>query len=64
MDNIIHNLINGNISAAKQSAKRYSSRKIFRHAYISMGFPIKQALVMANYLKGKVSWETYCAVQN
>lgn len=63
MKTMIHNLINGNIKAAKKAAKRYKGSKIFHCAFNALGFPEREAMAIARYSKGEIKWEEYCAAK-
>jgi hypothetical protein len=56
---VIYNLINGNLTDAKEGAKNLDSKTIMRNAE-DMGYPLKKALLMASYLKGVISFQEYC----
>lgn len=56
---VIYNLINGNLTDAKESAKNLDSKTIMRNAE-DMGYSLKKALLMASYLKGVISFQEYC----
>jgi hypothetical protein len=57
--NIIHNLINGNLTDAKEQAKKYSSWKLM-NAADELGYTIVESVAIAGYLKGAISFQDYC----
>lgn len=59
----IRNLINGNLTDAKRQAKKYSSWKLMNTAQ-EMGYSIVEAVAIAGYLKGVLSYEKYCDCMN
>lgn len=60
LDEMIGNLINGNLKDAKRQAKRFSEGDIRFHL-IDSGWTNVKAIVTASYLKGYADWQTYCA---
>lgn len=56
----ISNLINGNITDAKHSAKRHSHAKLVAAGNEALGLYLEQARASADFLKGLIDWETYC----
>ena len=61
--NIIHNLINGNLTDAKEQAKKHSSWKIMSAAQ-EMGYSIVEAVAITGYLKGVMQFQEYCDCMN
>jgi hypothetical protein len=59
--NTIVSLLNGNLTDAKESAKRYSTWKLLTAAEL-MGFPIAQQVAVASYLKGVIDFKKYCSI--
>lgn len=59
MATAVRNLINGNVTAAKNLTLTRSSQQIYAEA-INEGCSIKEANATANYLKGRIDWQTYC----
>ena len=59
LETIISNLINGNLTTAKQQAKRHSARKI-REYLIGQGYSLKHAVAAADFLKGEATFQEYC----
>ncbi len=59
----IRNLINGNLTDAKRQAKKYSSWKLLNIAQ-EMGYSVAQAVAIAGYLKGVISFQDYCDCMN
>jgi hypothetical protein len=57
--NAIHNLINGNLSDAKNIAQDIEAEIIARNAE-DIGFDRYQALLIASYLKGIITYQNYC----
>jgi hypothetical protein len=64
IQSIIENLINGNLTDAKEQAKRYSIWKIMTAAE-EMGYtnPV-QYVAIAGYLKGTIDFQKYCDTMN
>lgn len=56
MDEMIQNLINGNLSDAKRQARRFSLRKIQRYLTDNAGWSPLRAVAAADYLKGLGTW--------
>ena len=59
MNVLIENLINGNLTDAKEQAKRYGFWPIARAAQTYFGSRNK-ALMAAAYLKGRVTFQAFC----
>jgi hypothetical protein len=62
MQSIFDNLINGNLQAAKKSAKRKSLGILHNFAAVHMGWKHAVALSAAQYLKGQITFQDYCNV--
>jgi hypothetical protein len=60
---IIETLINGNLTDAKEQAKRYSVWKIMSAAE-EMGYDPIQYVAIAGYLKGNIDFQKYCDIMN
>lgn len=56
----IKNLINGNVSAAKKGAKRYSWKALDKAARETLAMSSVDAKNHADFLKSRISWEEYC----
>jgi hypothetical protein len=63
IQSIIETLINGNLTDAKQQAKKYSSWKIMSAAE-EMGYNPVQYVAITRYLKGMLDFQTYCDTMN
>jgi hypothetical protein len=63
IQSIIETLINGNLTDAKQQAKKYSSWKIMSAAE-EMGYDPVQYVAIAGYLKGVLDFQKYCDTMN
>ena len=63
LQSIIETLINGNLTEAKEKAKKYSSWKLMTAAE-EMGYTIEQYVVIAGYLKGAIDFQKYCDIMN
>ena len=59
MQNMIENLINGNLTDARRQAKRHRRVKIYAYL-LEMGWSNSRALLAANYLKTGAGWQAYC----
>ena len=58
----IDNLTNGNLTDAKNGVKKISQQKLISH--IARSYNLDQAIIIAAYLKEKISFETYCKLTN
>jgi hypothetical protein len=56
---IIENLINGNLSDAVYNAKYTPTKDLIAESE-NLGYSYNQALLMACYLKGIISFQEYC----
>lgn len=63
MEQIFDNLINGNLTAAKKSAKRKTLGILHNFAAVHMGWKHAVALAAAKYLKGKINFQEYCDIE-
>ena len=59
MQNMIDNLINGNIKQALKQAKRYRQADIMQYC-IDNGYKFEKAVAMAMYLKNQIDFQQYC----
>ena len=59
MNTLIENLINGNLTDAKEQAKRYALFAI-ASAAMSYGMTRNKAIMAAAYLKGRATFQAYC----
>jgi hypothetical protein len=57
---IIMNLINGNLTDAQEASKKLSLKKLVEAGQEYMGYDYNQALITACYLKQEISFEDYC----
>lgn len=58
MKTLLENYINGNLTAAKQQAKRYSLAKLL--IFLGEHYPPAKAQAVALFLKGKGSFQAAC----
>lgn len=56
----IETLETGNISEAKATLERRTYNAITRAA-IEMGHGVTRALLIADWAKGRIAWQAYCA---
>ena len=56
---IIENLINGNLTQAKEEAFPISNHNLINSA-MGMGYNYNESLLMACFLKGIISFQDYC----
>ena len=63
MRNIFDNLINGNLTAAKKSAKLKTSDDLITFAHIDLGWDIAVAVAAGEYLKDKNTFQNYCDIE-
>lgn len=59
MQNMIDNLINGNLATAKKQAKRFKQVDIMQYC-IDNGFSFEKSVAMAMYLKNQIEFQQYC----
>jgi hypothetical protein len=59
MQNMIDNLINGNLTDAKKQAKRHTQNNILLYLF-SMGYSKRECAAIAGYLKGEIAFDVYC----
>ena len=59
MNIIFQNLENGNLTEAKNQAKKYSYARLIKIAE-NDGYSRKEAVSIAKYLKGLISFQSYC----
>lgn len=57
--NAIQNLINGNLTDAKDIAKDIPTKNLIENAE-NIGYSNHQALLMTSYLKGLIDYQQYC----
>jgi hypothetical protein len=60
---VIDNLINGNLTEAKEIAVNLNASDIL-NARMGEGYNYNEALLMASYLKGLISFQDYCDNSN
>jgi len=53
-------LHNGNLTDAKMRLKKVSHEKVIEH--LSRSYTMEHSIVVAAYLKGKISFENYCTL--
>ena len=58
--NIIENLINGNITDARKGAKGKSFQKLWEAAVVVFGEGSKKAITAAYFLKTGEGWQRFC----
>lgn len=56
----IENLINGNLTDARAGARNTSFSNILTAAEMAHGMTMREALYVAKYLKGEITWGQYC----
>lgn len=56
----IENLINGKFLEARAGARNTSFSDILRAAEMAHGMTMREALAVAKYLKGEITWGQYC----
>lgn len=59
----IDNLINGNLSEAKEIAVNLNASDIL-NARMGQGYNYNEALLMVSYLKGLITFQDYCDNSN
>ncbi len=59
MQNMIDNLINGNLKDARKQSRRFSQSKIAAHLE-EMGWSVEKSLRAALYLKTGEDFQRYC----
>jgi hypothetical protein len=55
----IKNLVNGNLTEAKEIAVNLNASDII-HVQMGKGYNYNEALLMASYLKGIITFQDYC----
>jgi hypothetical protein len=60
MNSLLDNLINGNLTTAKQQAKRRDLFSIAQAARDYLGYSRNKAIMAAAYLKGRCTFQAYC----
>ena len=63
MKTILNNYINGNLTDAKAGARRYSLAKLAAHIANNYIADTSAALAIAEYLKGKSTFDNACRVE-
>jgi hypothetical protein len=58
---IIEMLINGNLTDAKEKAKKCSTWKLLTAAE-NLGYPIVLQVAIAGYLKGQINFQKLCNI--
>lgn len=56
----IENYINGNLTTAKEQAKRFSPDRLITYLHIDLGWEVHKSMQTANYLKGKITFQELC----
>jgi len=62
MNSILQNYVNGNLSTAKQQAKRYGLTKLL--AFLGDHYAPSAAQAVALFLKGKGSFQAACDAEH
>lgn len=60
---VIDNLINGNLKDAQRGATFFAVITLIQEA-MGYGYNYNEALLMASYLKGHISFQDYCDNMN
>jgi len=60
MKSIFENLINGNLTLAKNSSRGHSLARLTNYATEHLGMDRKRATNSALFLKGRMSFQSYC----
>lgn len=60
MKNLIENYINGNLTVAKEKAKKFSQYKIYLYLIEEAGWGWNKAAVTAMYLKNEAPFQAAC----
>lgn len=59
-EQVILNLINGNVTDAKRGAKKHSITALKTAATKQCGMPNWRAMLTIEFLKGDLPWQEYC----
>lgn len=59
MENMLNNLINGNLTDAKKQAKRFTQAAIVAHLF-STGYSKRECAAIAGYLKNEIAFDVFC----
>ncbi len=60
MKSCIENFINGNLTDAKEQAKKFSLRKVIYYLINDRGYSVEKAAVTAKFLKGIGTFQDAC----
>lgn len=60
----IENYLNGNLADAKKQAKRISFVDLYEALSINYGYKSIAAFNIAQFLKGKITWQELCDFTN
>lgn len=60
---VIENLINGNLTDAKEGATFFATITLLQEA-MGIGYNYNEALLMSCYLKGAIPFQDYCDNMN
>ena len=60
IENAVNNLINGNLSDARKSARGLTYSEIFNWLTYSVGWSENRSRACADYLKNRIDFQTYC----
>lgn len=60
MQQLVQNLLNGNLTDAKTQAKRYRLAQIVNHLHYMCGWSADRSNKAAVYLKTGEGWQQYC----
>ena len=60
MKSIFDNLNNGNLTDAKNGAKRFSGSALFFFAIDNLDMTVEKANASAKYLKNLIDFQNYC----
>jgi hypothetical protein len=63
MDQMIENIINGNLEDAKKQAKRFKVGAIYDAMLFDFGWSKNKAHYGAMWVKGLADWQTFCDAQ-
>ncbi len=62
METMIDNLINGNLTTAKEQAKKLPQNKIILYLR-GLGWGVARSIAAAHYLKTGEGWQKYCDIE-
>lgn len=60
---IFDNFLNGNLSDAQKTSKRVKYSDLYAFAYYDIGWDVNISIAAASYLKGVISFHSFCKIK-